>query len=45
MSKSIRSFPEVERDAVANRRLKGATKGLGYWSAVKYFERKERKNK
>jgi len=34
MAKSIRSFPKEKRAEVIARRLKGETKGLGYWAAV-----------
>jgi hypothetical protein len=34
VSKSIRSYPESERQRVIVRRLKGNTGGLGYWAAI-----------
>lgn len=36
MTKPLCSFPENERGNVASRRIRGETKGLGYWSAVNY---------
>ena len=46
MSRSLRSYPVSERLAVAMRRAKSKTKGLGYWAALdaikKLASRKEK---
>ena len=34
MSKSLRSMSNSERIAAIQRRIKNATKGLGYWAAM-----------
>ena len=36
MSKSIRSYPESERPLIVRRRLASQTKGLGYWAATTF---------
>lgn len=39
MSKSIRSYPESQRTAVAKRRVAAKTMGLGYLSALAFLVR------
>lgn len=39
MSKPLSSYPENQKQAVIDRRIKSATLGLGYWSAVKAAQR------
>jgi len=34
MTKAISSYPKSERKQVIARRLRGNTRGLGYWAAV-----------
>lgn len=45
MSKSIASYPESERSAVVERRLRNETGGIGYWSAKDYKAAKAAKEK
>lgn len=41
MSKGISSYPEHLRESVARRRIAGNVKGLGFWGATDYFNRKK----
>lgn len=34
MSKAIRRYSEADRKMVIERRIKGETKGLGYWATI-----------
>lgn len=40
MSKGLSSYKESERKAVAERRAKSAIKGLGYWGAIDFLNKK-----
>lgn len=39
MSKGLASYPEAQRMHVAMRRMKGNTKGMGYWAASDYLQK------
>lgn len=39
MARSLASFPENQRLAIATRRLNGMTMGNGYWGAVDYYHK------
>lgn len=41
MTKPLSSFPLEERSTVASRRIRGETKGLGYWAAKDYEYRRK----
>lgn len=45
MSKPIRSYPKDEQKKVVERRIQGKTGGLGYLSALAYFEWKKNQEK
>lgn len=36
MTKSLRSYPNEEKEFVAKRRLQNGTSGLGFWAAVDF---------
>ena len=40
MSKGIRHYPEHMTEQVVNRRLRSETKGIGYWAARDYQDKK-----
>lgn len=42
MSKGLRNYKEEDRAKVAQRRLQNNTKGLGYWGAYDYQNRKKK---
>lgn len=41
MTKSLSSYPEDRRQAIAMRRLNGRIRGSGFWAAKDYFDKKE----
>lgn len=41
MAKGLSSYPEEDRKKVAERRTKGNTKGLSYWGAIDYLNKKQ----
>lgn len=43
MSKSLRSFPENMRVRIATRRMSQKVRGLGFWGARDFFDRKKMK--
>lgn len=43
MTKALRKYPESERKAVAQRRVQSNTKGLGYWAAIDFLKKEEKK--
>lgn len=45
MSRSLKSYPEAQRYQVAQNRIKGETKGLGYLAALDYMKAKVRQMK
>jgi hypothetical protein len=43
VSKGISQFPESQQVMVATRRLVGDTRGIGFWAAVSFFDKKKMK--
>jgi hypothetical protein len=43
MSRPLRSYPVGMRRKIAERRLKDATKGLGYWAAYDFINKKHKR--
>lgn len=44
MAKSLSSFPEKERKAIAEKRVASNSKGLSYWAAVDFLREKKKKD-
>ena len=45
MAKALSSFPKAERVQVALRRVASETKGLSYWAARDFLQKKEKEGK